>query len=424
MKKRLNFVLSFLLILAIALGAFAIPAASFENDVDTSSVAMILVNLDTNTTCHSLRENGKWYASYLSEIVTFLVASENISNMKERRININKAFIDTLPYSDGCLDKFIGKTLTMEDLMAIMMFSSGSDAAYFIADIVSPNNLETFVALMNAKVSDLGCRSTHFVSPGYSESKNHITTCNDMVKIYKALVGTELYNQIMESPVYTPEGYDEEEFSVTTQNSICNPDSAYYFRYATGGKFSYSKFSGSNLVVTTTYRGMTYLFVALRGRLTSEKNVFLDARRLTTWAYLNLSDRKVMDSDNEIATYQAHAPWGDYEVSLLAGNSAYKTLPTSFEQEKLSYKISMPDFVTLPIFVGQGIGTAKIYYDGQKIDDISLVSSSSEGISLLGDIANFGKHAMRSIAPVDPAEDGEEETEAPADTAAVRETEG
>jgi D-alanyl-D-alanine carboxypeptidase (penicillin-binding protein 5/6) len=294
----------------------------------------------------------------------------------------------------------------MEDLLAIMMLTSGNDAAYLVAETVSPGNLTGFVAMMNAKVTELGCSSTHFVSPGYSNSKEHITTCSDMAKIYKALGIIELYNRIMESPAYTPEGLDEKEFSVTTQNSICNPDSAYYFRYATGGKFSYSKFCGANLMVTTTYRGKTYLFIALRGKYTSEENVFLDARRLATWAYLNLTDRKVIDADNEVASYQALAPWGSYEVTLFAGNSAYKTLPTSFDPSKISYKLTVPETVALPIFEGQGIGSAKIYYDGQKIDDLSLSSSSSEGISLLRDVANLSKSVMKRIVPIE-AEAGE-----------------
>jgi D-alanyl-D-alanine carboxypeptidase (penicillin-binding protein 5/6) len=401
------------LILAIAVGAFMVPASSYENDVETSSVAMLLLNLDTDTPCYAVRENGKWYASYMSEMVTFLVAYQNIPDLKGTQVTVSKDFISSLPYSDGCLSKFIGKKLTAEDLMAIMMFSSGSDAAYILADIVSPGNVSAFVDKMNAKLSDLGCASSHVVSPGFSDSKLQLTTCSDLAKIFKALYSNELYQRIMENPVYTPEGYDEEDFSVITQNSLCNPNSAYYFRYTTGGKFTYSKFSSANLVATTTYRGMTYLFVALRGKLTSEENVFLDGRRLTTWAYLNLSDRKVIDAGREVATYTAVAPWGEYEAALPAGNSAYKTLPNAFEQDRLSYKISLPERVELPIFVGQGIGTAKIYYDGQKIDDIALVSSEAEGVSLLRDIAGLARYAMHSIAPVDPSAGAETPTETP-----------
>ena len=57
MKKKLNFIISLLLIFLISLGAFIMPASSFQNDVVTSSFAMLMVNLDTGTTVFSRSAN-------------------------------------------------------------------------------------------------------------------------------------------------------------------------------------------------------------------------------------------------------------------------------------------------------------------------------------------------------------------------------
>ena len=419
MKKKLNFVISFFLIFVILAGLFMIPAASYSNDVETSSKCIMLLNLDTDTACYSKTPDRKRYAAYLSEILTFIVAVQNTPDPEQEKVKVTEDFIAGLSYTDGCLDQYVDKTLTLKDLLAIMMFTSGSDAANLIADTVTGGDVERFVSLMNKKAADLGCSNSLFQSPGYSDSPNHRTTCNDLIRMYKVLAQYDLYQEIMEQrPSYTPEGLDEKKYAVTTQNSLMNSDSPYYFRYCTGGKFSYDPVGSANLVVTTTYRGKSYIFVAMNGLNTSEKNTFADARRMTTWAYLNLYDRKVIDSDDEITTYRATAVWGGYEVPLFAGSSAYKTLPMAYDKDLFTYKLNVPKELKMPIFEGQIVGTAKVYYDGHKIDDINLIATSSEGVSLIDDVRHFGRAALDEIMVNEPPTEPETEPETQAPTEA------
>ena len=427
MKKKLNFIISLILVLALAVGALAMPASSYDNDVDTSSSAILLVNLDTDTVCYANHAENKWFASYMCELVTFIIGAQRVLDAEEREVRVTQAFIDSLPYSDGCLDQFVGMTLKFKDLMGIMLFTSGSDAAYLIAETVS-GSADDFVKLMNKKVKDIGCENTHFETPGYSESNQHYTTCYDLYRIFVALYKVDMYREMMEKSEYTLIGYEDDDsedsadYTVVSENSFINPASPYYFRYSTGGKYSYGPTSRANIVGSTRYRGKSYLFVALRGKNSSEQNVFADARRMTTWAYLNLSDRKVIDTDNSITDYTVTTDWGEYTAALFASNAAYKTLPMDFDSEKFTYDFSVPDSVIQPVFEGQSIGSAEIFYDGDKLDDINLVSSSAEGISLIGDLSHFALYGLSEILINEPpAEDETVNEEGGASAAAAAE---
>lgn len=400
MKKKLNFVISMILVLVISLGVFVLPASSFQNDVVTSSVAMVMVNLDTGTTVFSQKSDSRWYATYMSELMTFLVMSEYVDHPENHKIKVDEDFIDELEYSDGCLEKYLGEELTIKDLAAIMLLTSGSDAANLIANRVG-GDVDTFVQAMNIHARRFECTNTSFLSPGFSPSNLHYTTCEDLVRIYTRLLDNELFNEIMSSPTYIPEQYgDDEAYAVTTENSIMNSVSPYYFRYVISGKFAYSRPGGAGIAVVTSYKDMRYIFVALRGKNEAEQNVFADARRMTTWAYLNLSDHKVIDTDKAVDKATAVSVWGEYPISLYADNSARKTLPNEYEQEKFSVKMAVPKKLQLPLFQGEEVGEAEIFYDRESLDKVTIVSNRDEGASMLNDLGRYGGYALAKLFPV------------------------
>lgn len=418
MKKKLNFLISIVLVLAIVVCAGVIPASSFQNDEITSSQYMLLINLDTLTHVYSLKPDKPWYASYQSELMTFLLMTENIDAPEDVAITVDKDFIDALEYSDGCLKNYLGEELTLKDIAAIMLLTSGSDAAYIIADYISDGDIDAFVTMMNERAADFKCKRTNFVSPGYSDSEDHLITCSDLCRIYSRLIKNDLYKEIMSSSYYIPEKYgDDDDYAVNTENSIMNSRSPYYFRYVTGGKFATDSTSGASIIVTTEYRDMHYMFVALRGKNKAEENVFTDARRMTTWAYLNLSDRKVIDTRSSVDTATAVSVWGDYTISLYADNSARKTLPNEYEQIKFEVKLDVPDKLDLPLFRGESVGSAEVLYDREKIDRISIITNQDEGVSMLYDLGRYTGYALAKIFPRQPgkyvdAKDSEHATEA------------
>lgn len=403
MKKTLKIFLSLILATVTALGMFTLPASSFHNDEITSSYAMLMINLDTRTVVFSQRADKVWNASYMSELMTFLVMCDRVEDPQSITVKVDEDFIDDLDHSDGCLEKYLGDKLTLKDLAAIMMLTSGSDAAFLIADYIGEGDVDAFVDMMNERAAKIGCKKTAFISPGYSESKEQYSTCTDFSRIYNRIMNLDLYREIMESPTYIPEKYgDDDDYAVTTENSIMNPRSPYYFRYVTGGKFSNDPVSGANIIVTTDYQDIDYMFIAIRGKNEAEENVFADARRMTTWAYLNLSDRKVVDTGISVDTSLAVSNWGEYPIDLYADNSAYKTLPNEYEQNKFDVKMIVDDHLKLPLFMGEGVGEAEILYDGEKLDKVTIVPGHDEGVSLLNDVGRFGGYALAKMFPLIP----------------------
>ena len=416
MTKRIKFLISALLIFALFVSSFIVPVSSYENDVQTSTSDLLLVNLDTDTIVFSQKPDTNWYAGTLSRLMTFLLAYEMISEPKKVTFKVEESYINDLPYTDGCLDKFVGKTLTAQDLMAIMLLTSGNDAAYALADLAANNDRDAFVAAMNERVTTLGMKSTAYVSPGFDNTSAQHTTCRDVYILYKEVLKNEFYQSVMKKKTYTP---SKSKVTVTAEPSILDANSPYYFRYTNDALYSYTEDTYEELALTTTYHGQTYLFVGLLGLHQSERNVFADARKLTTWAYLNLSDVKILNSDEVISDITVTSDWGSYQTGLYPDHSALKTLPNDYDASKLSRTFEIPKSVTTPLLAGQKVGSIKISYGDEQIDTISLSVNSDEGLGMLSDFGRFSDYVFHRLTPHREETTAEAPTEAPTEAPAA-----
>ena len=404
MKKRLNFIISLLLILSICVGTLSFDAFSFENNVETSSNEIMLINADTSTVVFSRNATKKWYCSYLSTLMTFVVAAQNSKDYDKTKVNITADLLERIPSSDGKLKQFEGKTLTIRDLMVLMFMTTGNDAAYVLADFVSHSDIDAFVRTMNQKASELGMKDTKYFSPAFDEEMKSLTTCADLYKLYRYALDIELFKEVSSYSSYIPKGYAEKE-ALDTEVSIKSSSSPYYFKYTDTAKYSYDKKSGAGMLATTVYRGSTYIFIAMHGMKEAERNVYVDCKQLTTWAYLNLSDKKIVGAEDVDVEVSVESPWRKDSVSLTVGGSSYRTMPNEYDVNKFMVEYDVPDSVKLPVFEGQSIGTAKIIYDSQRLDEISLTSTDTKGVEMLSDIREFLNSAYRSVLSVEPEEE-------------------
>ena len=396
MKNVSKIIISLILILTFILSAVCIPVSSYENDVQTSTADMLLINLDTDTVVYSQKPNNKWYSGSLAVLMTYLLACEYIQYPASTEFEVEEAFIDELPDSDGCLDDYVGQKLTAKDLMALTLLTSGSDSAYALAYLVNGSDLSGFVDMMNDRAKELGCKDTLYVSPGFSEASEQHTSCRDVSVLYSEVRKTEFFDEIAHDR-YRVSSASDDDNTITPEASIINPQSPYYFKYTNDAKFSYSEKTYANIVMTTTYHNMTYMYVGLLGLNESEKNVYADARKLVTWAYLNLSDRKILDSDDPLDEVVVKSGWGDYNMALYADSTVYKTLPNTFDEQFLTYKSEAPESVKIPIKKGSKIGELTISYDDNKVDKVNLMVNSDEGLDMLGDSARFGNYVIDGL---------------------------
>ncbi len=76
-----------------------------------------------------------------------------------------------------------GEQWSVGDLLIAMLVRSGNDAALALADHVGDGSTSSFVAMMNAKATELGMSNTHFANPNGLDAEDHYSSARDLLTL-------------------------------------------------------------------------------------------------------------------------------------------------------------------------------------------------------------------------------------------------
>ena len=151
-----------------------------------------------------------------------------------------------------------GDVLTVRDLLAGLLLSSGNDAANALALLVS-GSLPAFAALMNDKAAELGMTNTVFVTPSGLDEGDHHSTARDMARLGAAVLQVPLLAELCASKTETVP-INGSAVSLRNHNRLLH-----LYEDAVGLKTGFTKKSGKCLVSAATRDGVTLVVASLNG---------------------------------------------------------------------------------------------------------------------------------------------------------------
>lgn len=151
---------------------------SLQSDTEKA----LLFNMDDRTPVYAHGIYDKVYPASLTKIMTALVCLENASMSMTVTMQKSDFAMDS-DAQQSELDE--GDSLTMGDLLKLMLVYSANEAALAIARTVS-GSTSAFVQKMNDKAAELGMTGTHFVNPTGLHDDDHYTTPYDIYLMMNA----------------------------------------------------------------------------------------------------------------------------------------------------------------------------------------------------------------------------------------------
>lgn len=207
----------------------------------------------------------------ISKIVTAMIAIER-GNLDA----IVPVDIDGFAYAretdSSVVGLEIGDVVTLRDLLYGLILHSGNDAAIAIARHIAGSE-PAFVALMNARVAQLGLRDTHFANPHGLHEPNHYSTAYDMAVIGRWAMGDARFREITSARSWRVAGPPA--YTIRNANPLLG-----WYDGADGVKLGWHEDAGVTFVGSAV-RGNRRLVVSLF----DTRDLRTDAAALLDWAF-------------------------------------------------------------------------------------------------------------------------------------------
>ncbi|MCF0125004.1 MAG: D-alanyl-D-alanine carboxypeptidase [Clostridia bacterium] len=377
----MNVLKKILTIIFISIFLFGKPV--FCNELETSNEPSLscesafIFDNKTNQVLYSLNEDKKMFPASTTKILTAIVVIENcnLSDVVTARYDA----ISSIPEGYSTADIKIGEQFTVEQLLELLLIRSYNDAANILADYTG-GSIDSFITMLNTKISDLGLSNTHFTNAYGLQDDLHYTTAKDLACIMKYCLKNDIFRAIAgRASCNIPATNVSMPRSLISTNELLLPDSPYYYKYLMTGKTGFTT-QAKQCLVSSAYKDDVELVEVILG----SENRFEDALRLYEYCYSNYSMRTVLPENGFVKSIDIkNAKYNMKSLNLLTENKIIALLPNSFSLDEIEPKITLNKLILAPIEKGDVIGTVAYTFDGIEYSSNLIAETSVEPTKFL-----------------------------------------
>ncbi|QSR87111.1 D-alanyl-D-alanine carboxypeptidase [Candidatus Methylacidiphilum infernorum] len=200
MKNKSNFKLKFFLFFQLLTMPVLMPVRgediSFINK-NLQARAALVWDADQKKDLFSRDADSPYYPASTTKVMTALIAYEKTK--LEGTVSIQPSDLGLTEYP--VVRFFPGEKYSVKSLVYALLLPSSNEAAMALAR-QSCGTVMSFVDEMNKKAKSLGCNHTHFQNPHGISYPGHMTSANDLRKIFEAFLAVPDLVKIISSPSY------------------------------------------------------------------------------------------------------------------------------------------------------------------------------------------------------------------------------
>jgi len=308
------------------------------------------------------------YPASMTKIMTAIVAFDLIKsgdlNLDDKFIISEKAWrLSQAGYSSMFI--MVGDEISVENLLRGIIVASGNDACIALAEGIAGTE-EEFALMMTAKAAEIGMVNTNFANSSGINNPNNVSTVKDIL-----IMSNYLIKEFPEEYRY----FSEKEFTWdrTGGDPITqgNRNPLLYKNFGVDGiKTGYLAVEKYSLASSMIRNGRRLIAV---GSGFENKNArSKESKKLLTWGITNFDLIQIAKSNEPIDKIDV---WlGKQEqIDVYVKNDIYKTIPKA-RKRLLKVSLNYNGPVQAPIKKDDVLGTLKIVYDGELLDEYEILA--------------------------------------------------
>ncbi len=355
MKK--NSLILILIAIAMLMVSLVSPKVVMAREIPSSAKGMVVIEGNSNEILYSYNHEAELPMASTTKIVTAILAIENTPNLDEKFEVSEKS----IGIEGTSIYLKSGEKLSMRELLYGLILASGNDCAVAIAEHIGGE--EYFVELMNNFASDLGLEHTHFANPHGLDGEGHFTSAYDLAIMTSYALKNPVFREI-----------------VSTERMVIEKNDIYQARYlkhknrlmftdknCIGVKTGFTDNAGRCLVNAHEENGLQIISVVLNCQ-----PMFEECDRLTKLAMSEYMMKEFVLPYNFVSNVEIEKSQKS-EIGIITVKGYSKPILKSEEMD-YDVKYIMPDSLTAPIELNQGVGKVQVLYKGQVIYEDDLIT--------------------------------------------------
>lgn len=378
-KKFIIFIIEFILLFFIFFNNSSYANSNVHLDISAESA--ILINSSTGQILYSKNAEERRYPASTTKILTAIIAIENCS--LDEKVIASYDAIMAIPSGYSNAEIRVGEELTVKELLEVFLVHSANEAGFILAEHIS-GSINNFANLMNQKITEIGCKNTHFTNPSGLHDKDHYSTAYDLSLIAKYCMQNDTFRNIvsMRSCTIEPTEKHEKRYFLNT-NDMLNPKSKYYDEYVIGIKTGFTSQAKNCLIAGYRKNNIELISVVLGSSQNTPKGLsgkFTDTKTLFDYGINNYSNKTIASKGQVLTQVKIeHATPDTQNLDLILQDDINAFVFNSKDLSSLEPKIKFNKNLSAPIAENTILGTVTYNIDGVPYTGNLVASHSVEG---------------------------------------------
>ena len=361
MKKVGYIILTIILIIPLGINALEIE--------DLNSKNVIVYNKDEGKIIYEKNADEKTKIASLTKIMTTIIAIENIEDLNEK-VTITSSMLNGIPYDASTAGLKVGETYTYDELLYASMIPSGADATQALA-ISLTGSIKNFVKKMNDKAKELDMENTNFINTTGLDEEGHYSTAKDVLTLLNYSLENETFKKYFEATInnYTLSNGLELKSTLKHYNNL-----GYDLSYVKGSKTGYTGDAGLCLGTLSNIDNTNIITITINAPYENRNKNVIDLNTIYTSLKKNYSKINLVEEEELLTTLKTKYAKED-NTRIRATKTISRYIEKPYNEENLKIEYIGEEEISSTIDKGEQVGTIKIYYKDEFIEEIPAIIS-------------------------------------------------
>lgn len=341
-----------------------ITDAAIGTQLDIKAKSAILMEVNTGEILYEMNSDEQLPPASITKIMSLLLVMEAIDHGEMSVEDVIAASEHACSMGGSQIWLEPGESMTVDDLLKAAVIASANDATVALGEQIAGSE-EAFVAMMNARATQLGMTNTNFINATGLDAEGHKSTAHDVAIMSAELIKHDLIKNY--STVWMDSLRDGQSELVNTNKLVR------FYEGTTGLKTGTTSGAGYCLSATAERNGLELVAVIMSGDTSQDR--FNGAKKLLDYGFANYAYSDIVPELDDATSIDVNG--GVLPQVKIEAKNNFNLLLKKSQASGVTQKLNLPKNVSAPVKKDDVLGTVDFYSGDNQIGSVDVTAAET-----------------------------------------------